>query len=87
MRTGIESLGIVILNYNNYILTKSLVETLMADAYFSRARIVVVDNMSANESYEVLKEAFKEQVPVIQSGKNGGYAYGNNVGFREEGSG
>lgn len=63
-------------------LTQSLIETLLASEYFMKAKIVIVDNMSTNKSFEILKNAFGDRLAVIQSGKNGGYAYGNNVGIR-----
>ena len=44
-------------------------------------RIVIVDNASDNESETVLKESFPRHL-VLQAGRNGGYAAGNNVGIR-----
>lgn len=43
-----------------------------------------MDNLSPNESFEYLKEEFRgrEDISVVSSGKNGGFSYGNNFGFR-----
>ena len=75
--------GIVILNYKtpDDVLTcvKSVREN-TAGPY----RIFVVDNDSPDGSFETLSESLAGQsdVTVIESGRNGGFSYGNNVGFR-----
>ena len=47
-------------------------------------RIIVIDNGSANSSFEVLKEKYydDDEVVLIRNDKNLGFAAGNNVGFR-----
>lgn len=47
-------------------------------------RILIVDNMSPNESFEEISKAFagNKFVEVILSPENGGYAKGNNFGLR-----
>lgn len=74
--------GFVVLNYVNHGETVECVESirrLPGDAY----RIVVVDNASPNDSYRVLSEHFASdpRITVLQSGRNGGYSFGNNVGI------
>ena len=44
-------------------------------------KIVVVDNCSTDNSYVQLKEFENEKIHVVQSEKNGGYGYGNNIGI------
>ncbi len=46
--------------------------------------IVVVDNDSGDGSYETMSEALKDRprFRVVQSGRNGGFGAGNNVGIR-----
>lgn len=46
--------------------------------------IVVVDNDSGDGSFERMSEALKDRprVRVVQSGRNGGFGAGNNVGIR-----
>ena len=79
----IKSIGIVVLNYNDYESTIKLVDSLLGQQYFSEnVHIVIVDNMSTNDSFEILKSQFNECVDVIQSERNGGYAYGNNYGVK-----
>jgi len=74
--------GFVVLNYRNYQETIDCVDSitrLPGDDY----RIVVVDNHSPNESHGVLRERFANdtRISVLQSGRNGGYSFGNNVGI------
>lgn len=47
-------------------------------------RIIVVDNDSPTDDYEVLTKTFadEEKVIVIKSPKNGGFAYGNNIAIQ-----
>ncbi|WP_207647747.1 glycosyltransferase [Clostridium estertheticum] len=50
--------------------------------YQSINRILVVDNNSTDESYEKLSKINDVKCEVIKTNKNGGYAYGNNYGFK-----
>lgn len=76
----------VILNYKTADMTlQSVAATLRAmDGIFGA--ITVVDNDSQDGSYETLLSALKgdayERVTVLQSGHNGGFGAGNNVGIR-----
>lgn len=72
--------GIVILNYNDYLSTLQLLNTI--SMYKSIDHIVVVDNCSTNDSYAQLKSAQNQYWDLIQTSKNNGYANGNNVGIR-----
>lgn len=75
--------GIVILNYNSYMDTIKLVEALQLQTVVRKLRIIVVDNLSPNNSFEYLKllENFFSNVKVLQTGANLGYAKGNNFGL------
>ncbi len=74
----------IILNYKTANMTlKSLNATMRAMEGISGA-ITVVDNDSQDGSYETLLDAVKDcaRVTVLQSGHNGGFGAGNNVGIR-----
>ncbi|MGH0606915.1 glycosyltransferase family 2 protein [Bacillus mycoides] len=75
-----QNIAVVILNYNDYQTTSSLIDTIKN--YKIINNIVVVDNNSTNESYIKLKLYESSKIKVIKSEKNGGYAYGNNVGIK-----
>ena len=72
--------GIVILNYNDYETTINMLNSIKD--YDSLDHIVVVDNKSTDNSYEVLKPYESKKIDVIQSKSNKGYSYGNNVGIK-----
>ena len=75
-------LGIVILNYNSYLDTISCVDSILSsnlDGY----KIYIVDNCSKNDSFSILSEKYQDtSVLVLKSDYNGGFAYGNNFGFK-----
>lgn len=75
---------VVILNYNHYKNTKQCVESLISSNDIGNDfLIVIVDNCSKNESFEILKKYFykKDFIKVIKTDHNGGYSYGNNFGI------
>ncbi|MCD4760327.1 glycosyltransferase [bacterium] len=76
-------LSIIILNYNNKNLTKELLKNLTQELNLSfEHEIIVVDNASYHGIKEIVEENFP-QVRFIQSNKNGGFAYGNNLGIKQ----
>lgn len=72
-------ISLILLNYNDYKNTLKYID--FAQEYNIIDNIIVVDNCSTNDSLEKLKVYSSEKVVVIKSGKNGGYAYGNNYGI------
>lgn len=73
-------IAVIILNYNDsnntYEITNKLSKYDIVD------KIIVVDNISTDNSFLFLKKLESDKVKIIQSEKNGGYAYGNNFGAR-----
>lgn len=80
MDTILQEVAVIVLNYSNYSMTMECVDRIKK----SKSSIVVIDNCSPNNSFEELSDYYKEvkNVSVIKSGRNGGYAYGNNEGIR-----
>lgn len=72
--------GIVILNYNDYVTTKEIIERIRD--YKTIDLVVIVDNNSTNDSYEILKKYESDKIAIINSGENKGYSYGNNIGCK-----
>ena len=70
--------AIIILNYND---SQTVIDyvNLIKD-YKSIDKILIVDNCSTDNSYEILKELETNNIEVIKSNANKGYAYGNNYG-------
>lgn len=77
-----KKVAIVILNYLNYQDTIECISSIGKMKY-DVAGIVIVDNGSANESYEVLKNLYKKEkkVSVVKARQNYGFAKGNNIGI------
>ena len=70
--------AIIVLNYND---SKTVMEYLeLIKDYKNIDKILVVDNCSPDNSYEVLKKYESKKISVIKTDSNKGYAYGNNYG-------
>lgn len=78
-----ELVCVVILNYLNYTDTIECVESVRKDNYKNK-RIIIVDNCSYNESFDVLVEKYKndEEIFVLKTEDNLGFAKGNNIGIK-----
>lgn len=74
--------GIVILNYNNYELTQRCVNSIQ-QSFDDEICIVIVDNGSCNDSYQILLELYSNssEIILIKSDKNLGFSAGNNIGI------
>ena len=68
---------IIVLNYNGYRDTIECIESLKYISY-NNYRIIIVDNYSTDGSEKVLKEKFCDCI-FLQTGRNLGYAGGNNI--------
>ena len=57
--------GFLILNYNSWELSKNL--ALKVSQYHYINKIVIVDNCSSDDSYQILKTMDNQKIDVIQS--------------------
>lgn len=73
-------LGMVILNYNDYKTTETLLNNVKS--YQCLDLIVVVDNYSKDSSFEYLKKYETKKIKVLSSSKNKGVASGYNLGAK-----
>jgi GT2 family glycosyltransferase len=77
-------LSIIILNYNGQFWLKKLLPTLKKN-YLDKTKyqveLIVVDNASTDESVKLMRRDFK-WATTIESGRNGGFAFGNNVAIK-----
>lgn len=78
-----KKIAIVILNYMNYQETITCIDSVLLQKNCC-FRIVVVDNGSSNESFQILAEKYchNRLVNVIGARKNYGFAKGNNIGIQ-----
>lgn len=77
-----DSIALIILNYNSYDDTVNCVEHLIA--FNESCRIIIVDNCSPDGSGDKLVERYGDTagVDVLISDTNRGYGAGNNIGIR-----
>ena len=72
--------AIIILNYNDFTTTKEMIEQIKD--YKILNHIIIVDNCSTDDSYNMLKKEEKNNIEVIKTKSNKGYASGNNFGIK-----
>lgn len=78
----------IILNYKTPDMTVQSAEAAYAEMEGIRGQILIVDNDSSDGSFEKITAAIAEKdwpadrVQVLQSGRNGGFGAGNNIGIR-----
>lgn len=70
---------LIVVNYNDFDTTSRFLESIKN--YESIDSIVIVDNNSSDNSFELLKSYTSSNIKVIKTPKNGGYSYGNNYGM------
>ncbi|MGB3808233.1 MAG: glycosyltransferase family 2 protein [Erythrobacter sp.] len=75
-----HDISVVIVSYNTRELTIECVRSVLADSEGLAVEVIVVDNQSSDGSSEALSTQFPG-ITVIDSPANGGFAYGNNIGF------
>ena len=71
---------VVILNYNDGENCLKVARNALHDSNIDKA--IIVDNCSPDGSYALLKQHQSDDLIVLRSDKNGGFAYGHNVGIR-----
>ncbi len=83
IRNSEPKIAVVVVNYLNYDDTIECVESILNQSY-QNFQVVVVDNGSPNESYEVLRNKYQHngKVVVLRNQRNLGLAKGNNTGIR-----
>lgn len=70
----------IIVNWNGWKDTIACLDSLKSQHY-SNLKVIVVDNGSTNDSVQRIRQQH-DWVTVIESGRNGGFAFGNNIGIR-----
>lgn len=78
---NLPKIGIIILNWNNYKVTKECLSSLLRIETYRNKEIILVDNGSVDGSPQRLEKDFS-QLTYIYNKKNLGFSAGNNVGIR-----
>ncbi len=73
-----------LLHYNNLEVTREAVTYLQGLNNINECEIIIVDNASPNGSGKEIEELYnaEENIHVILNSQNGGFAYGNNIGYK-----
>lgn len=76
-----NSVSVILLNYKG---TKDTLECVksLEEIEYDNFNIIVVDNNSPDDSYEVLQKEMGEKHTLIKAQDNGGFAKGNNIGIK-----
>ena len=77
----LSSIAVVILNWNLADETAACVESFLAGDRLPD-QIIVVDNGSEDDSVATLRTRFGDRITLIESGRNLGFAGGNNLGIQ-----
>lgn len=79
-----SKVAFVILHYQNMDVTIESIDFLKNIHNIEKHDIIVVDNASPNKSGNLLKEMYSavSNIHILQTAMNGGFAYGNNIGYR-----
>ena len=76
----LKKLAMVIINYNDYNTTKRLIDNIKN--YKTIDKLVVVDNCSTDDSLNRLMNLKLNNIDIIKTNENKGYAYGLNYGAK-----
>lgn len=76
-----KRVSIILVNYKNYNDTLKCLKSLEKINY-PNISIIVVDNDSKDNSVEIIRKHTDKRVRIVESGFNGGFAFGNNIGIR-----
>lgn len=73
----------ILVNFNGFIYSRNAVHSLL-EQELPLHKIIIVDNCSHDNSCDELRREFlgNQRVIILQSDRNGGFAYGNNIGIR-----
>lgn len=74
------NISIVVVNYNDYKTTINYLKKI--SIYKIIDNIIVVDNFSTDDSYNILKNLENDKIKVIKTELNKGYGGGNNFGIK-----
>lgn len=74
--------SIIIINYNTFALTGDCIRSVIGQTHYSSYEIILVDNASTECDADKFLQEFPG-VKLIKSERNGGFAYGNNLGISQ----
>lgn len=82
MNTSAPLISVIIPTYNRFIETSRAINSVFNQNY-KNLEIIVVDDLSSNDSYQLLTEKYGSKVKFLQNKTNSGAATGRNYGVSE----
>ncbi len=77
------TLSVIVLNYRAGELLLRCLESVFADPTDFEVEVILIDNASPDDSFERARARFGDRLcHAVRNPRNGGFAYGNNVGLR-----
>lgn len=73
--------GIILVNYNGKNYNEECIDSILKSTY-KNIEIIVVDNASNDNSVEILKKRYMNNIIIVETGLNLGFSGGNNVGIK-----
>lgn len=81
MKNHIPAISVILVNYKSIQLTVDCIDSIRSCNTTVPYEIIVIDNHSQDDCVSELQKKFPD-VAVKDSGRNGGFAFGNNMGVR-----
>lgn len=85
VRAVIPLVSIVVLTYNNEVMNRQCIDSILKQTAYANYEMIIVDNHSTDDTVNYLQELKAKALPnvtVILNEKNLGFAGGNNCGIR-----
>lgn len=73
--------GVILVNYNGKNYNEECIDSILKSTY-KNLEVLVVDNASSDDSVELLKKRYMNNITVVETGLNLGFSGGNNVGIK-----
>lgn len=73
--------GVILVNYNGKNYNEECIDSILKSTYKS-LEVIIVDNDSSDDSVELLKKRYMNNITVVETGLNLGFSGGNNVGIK-----
>ncbi len=77
-----SKVSVIIINYNTFTLTGNCIRSVIEHTHATEYEIILVDNASTECDADKFLQEFSS-IKLIKSDKNGGFAFGNNIGIEQ----
>ena len=81
MKNMNKKVSIILVNYNGDKYNEECINSILQSNY-KNIEIIFIDNCSTDNSVCNVKKLYDNKIKIIINDKNGGFAYGNNIGIK-----